>query len=99
MKIRNPFKAILIIIILVMVAISSVVYNRHVYYNGWENGADFGYTAALDTVKKIIEKELKSDRRMITEIEIVGTDTCKYYLSKKNLPKNQHNELRKTKRN
>lgn len=77
MKIRNPFKAILIIIILVMVAISSVVINRQAYHKGWGNGTAFGFTDALDTLKNIIDLELKSDDRVITEIEIVGTDTCK----------------------
>lgn len=66
------------------ITVTSVLFYRIGYHGGYNYGAELGIRASLDTVKSIMDKQLKSDTS-VSLIILIKPDTNVYILSRKTI--------------
>jgi hypothetical protein len=66
----------------VVVLVSIFLHTICVYNIGYSKGGDAGAGQALDTINKIVQKQLKSDTS-VTRLILINPDTNTYILSRK----------------
>jgi hypothetical protein len=77
-------KAVLIICILIFSVFVFMTGRLRGYTEGYSKGKDAGIGIALDTVYKIIEKQVNNDST-VTHFTIAQPDTVSYFLSAKTI--------------
>jgi hypothetical protein len=69
-----------------VIILIAVLFYRMGYHEGYNYGAGLGVHASLDTVKSIMDKQLKSDTSY-TKLILINPDTNVYVLSRKTILK------------
>ena len=83
MKTENIKFIALFFAVIILIA---VLFYRMGYHEGYNYGAGLGVHASLDTVKQIVEKQMKSDTSC-TKLILINPDTNVYVLSRKTILK------------